>query len=189
MASNLEGPPKKKRGRPSKAEYEAKVAEAAARGEEYHPPPKRKKTPRTSLESAPNPYMATPSMTDVGAMGEDSPNRKKARKLKPAPEEASNRTSGPAIRNLTLEATAHAAGQMQSDEEKAVRSTIPETQASEVETRENPLASAREHVEYTAPDTVQSTMTLRQDSTPRNTFTPYQGPTRDPATTGEQHFL
>lgn len=185
-ASILEGPPKKKRGRPSKAEYEAKVAEAAARGEEYQPPPKRKKTPRTSLEGAPNAYMVTPGMTDVGAVGEGSTSKKPARKLKAAPEEASNRAYGPTVRNPALEATAQAAGQMRIDQEQAIKSTIPETQASEVEARENLLPDMREQVEQTAPDIVQSTMTLRHDPTPQNISTSYQGPARDPATTGEQ---
>lgn len=133
MASNLGGPPKKKRGRPSKAEYEAKVAEAAARGEEYHPPPKRKKTPRTSLEGAPNAGIVTPSMTEVGAAGEESTSMKKARKPNAAPEEASNLASESTVRSLALVATAHAADQMQIEEEKPFKSIIPETQASEVD--------------------------------------------------------
>ncbi|CAF9914109.1 MAG: hypothetical protein ALECFALPRED_009325 [Alectoria fallacina] len=188
-ASKSGGPPKKKRGRPSKAEYEAKVAEAAARGEEYHPPPKRKKTPRTSLEGAPNAGMVTPSMTEVGAAGEGFASSKKARRLKAASEEASNLASEPAVRSLALEATAQAADQMQIDDENPVKSTIPETQASEFEARENLLADMREHADLTAPDTVQSTMTLQHDTTPQHDFTSYQGPTRDPATTGEQQLL
>ncbi len=43
-------PPKKKRGRPSKAEYEVRVAEYAARGETY-PAPRKSKTKRHSTGS------------------------------------------------------------------------------------------------------------------------------------------
>lgn len=188
-ASALGGPPKKKRGRPSKAEYEAKVAEAAARGEQYQPPPKRKKTPRPSLQGAPNPGMVTPSMTDIGAAGEGSTGNKKARKTKAAPEEASSLPSEPTARSLTFGGTAHAADQMQIDEEKPFKSTIPETQASEFEARESLLAQMREHAEYTAPGTAQSTLTLQHDSTPQNDITSYQRPTRDPATTGGHQNL
>jgi hypothetical protein len=41
-------PPRKKRGRPTKAETEAKRAAAALKGEVY-PPPKQPKTPRSSI--------------------------------------------------------------------------------------------------------------------------------------------
>lgn len=43
-------PPKKKRGRPSKAEYEVRVAEYAARGEPY-PAPRKSKASRHSTEN------------------------------------------------------------------------------------------------------------------------------------------
>ena len=170
--SILGGPPKKKRGRPSKAEYEAKVAEAAARGEEYQPPPKRKKTPRSSLHGAPNTGMIAPSMTEVGGAYESPTGKKKARKPKSAPEEAISLASEPTSRTFTLDASAYAADHMPIDKEKPVRSTIPETQASEFEARESLLAGMREHAR-TAPDTVQSTMTLQHDSTPQSQFTPY----------------
>ena len=183
------GPPKKKRGRPSKAEYEAKVAEAAARGEEYQPPPRRKKTPRPSLQDAPNAGMVTPSMSEAGAAGEGSIGRENAPNPKPAPGEASSLAFEPTARSLALEATAHAANQMQIDEEKPVESVIPKMQASEIEARESLLADMREHAEYVAPDTVQSAMTTPHDSTPRTDFKSYQGPTRDPATTGGQQVL
>ena len=183
------GPPKKKRGRPSKAEHEAKVAEAAARGEEYKPTPRRKKPPRPPPQGTPNAGMVTPSMTEVGAAGEVSTGKKRARKPNAAPEEASSLAFGTAARNYTLEATAHAADKMQIEEDKPAQSTMPETQASDFEARESLLANMREHAEQFAPDTIQSTMTLQHDSTPQHNFISYQGPTRDPATTGEQHFL
>lgn len=179
-------PPKKKRGRPSKAEHEAKVAEAAARGEEYQPPSKRKKTSRPSQQGAPNAGMV---MTDVGAAGEGSTGKKKAQKPKAASEVASSLASEPTTRSLAFKATAHAADQMQIEKEKHLKSTIPETQASDFETRGSLFAGTREHAGSTAPDTIQSTMTLQHDSTPQNVFTSYQGPTRDPAITGEWRIL
>ena len=185
-ASVSGGPPKKKRGRPSKAEYEARVAEAAARGEEYQPPPKRKKDPRPSQQGAPNAGMV---MTEVGAAGEGSTGKKKAQKPKAAPEVASSLASDPTSRSFALKATAHVADQMQMEKEKHFKSTIPKTQASEFQTQESLLAGTREHAGNTAPDTMQSSMTLQHQSTPQNDFTSYQGPTRDPAITGEWRML
>lgn len=184
-ASVSVGPPKKKRGRPSKAEYDARVAEAAARGEEYQPPPKRKKTPRPSLQDAPNAGMVTP---EVGAPGEGSPGKQKAQRPKAAPEAASSLAFEPTTRSLALKATAQAADQMHILNENHVKSTIPETQASEVEAQRSFLAGTREQAENTMPD-VQSTMTLQHASTPQNAFRSYQGTMGDPTIMGEQHFL
>lgn len=181
------GPPKKKRGRPSKAEHEAKVAEAAARGEEYKPTPRRKK-PRPPQNTV-NAGLLAPSITDVGAGGEFSTANNKARKPNAAPEEASSPAFGTTSRNFAFEATAHPADKMRVEEDKPVQSNIPETQASGFETRESLLANMREHAGQYAPDSIQSTMTLQHDSTPQHNFISYQGPTRDPAPTGEQHFL
>ncbi len=187
-ASVLGGPPKKKRGRPSKVEYEAKVAEAAARGEEYQPTPKRKKPRQPSLQGAPNVGIITPGMTEVGAAGEVSAGRERVRTSKAAPEVATSLASEPTARSLALEATALAAGRMQTDQKQPFRSTIPETQFSEADTRERLLADIRENAERTAPDTVQSSMTLQHDFTPHSDFASYQGATRGPVTTGEQQI-
>ena len=100
--SDLGGPPRKKRGRPSRAEHEAKVAEAAARGEEYHPPPKRKKTPRPLLEGAPKAVMVTPVMTKVGTAREGSTSEKQS-------QGAEHIASEPTTRSLASEATTHPA--------------------------------------------------------------------------------
>ena len=188
-ASVLGGPPKKKRGRPSKVEHEAKVAEAAARGEIYQPTPKRKKAPQPSLEGAPNVGMVTPSMTEIGTTGEGSASKTRTRKPKAGIEETGGLVSEPTARSLALEATAFTADQMQIEEGRPFRSTIPETQASNVEARESLPVHMGENTERTAPDTFQSTMTLRHDSTPRTDFTSYHVPSRDPGRTGEQHFL
>ena len=188
-ASVLGGPPKKKRGRPSKVEHEAKVAEAAARGEIYQPTPKRKKAPQPSLEGAPNVGMVTPSMTEVGTMGEGSASKTRTRKPKAGIEETGRLASEPTARSLALEATGFAADQMHIEEGRPFKSTIPETQALNVEARESLPAHMVENAARTAPDTFQSTMTLRHDSTPRTDFTSYHGPSRDLVRTGEQQFL
>ena len=188
-ASVLGGPQKKKRGRPSKVEHEAKVAEAAARGEIYQPTPKRKKAPRSSLEGAPNVGMVTPSMTEVGTTGEGSASKTRTRKPKSGIEETGGLVSEPTARSLGLEATAFRADQMHFEDGKAFKSTIPETQASDIESRESLSADMGGIAERTAPDTFQSTMTLRHDSTPRTDYTSYRGPSRDAVRTGEQHYL
>ena len=188
-ASVLGGPPKKKRGRPSKVEHEAKVAEAAARGEIYQPTPKRKKAPRSSLEAAPNVGMVIPNMTEVGTTGEGSASKTRTRKPKVGIEETGGLASEPTARSFGLEAAAFAPDQMQFEEGKPYKSTIPETQASGVDARESLPTDMGGIAERTAPDTFQSTMTLRHDSTPRTDFTSYRGPSRDPVRTGEQHFL
>ena len=181
------GPPKKKRGRPSKVEYEAKVAEAAARGEEYHPTPKRKRAQPISLQSAPNASTVAPSTTEVETTGEGSANKDNARNPKAATGEVITTAYGNTARGLALDATALAADQMQVNERKPFQTTIPEMQASGMEDRESLLAG--QNAEPTARDTVQSTMTLQHDSTPQSYFTSYQTPSRDPVTAGEQQVL
>ena len=86
-------PLKKKRGRPSKAEHEIRVAEYAARGEPY-PAPRKSKSARQSTEaSAPTATMltptaqgsgngkldSTPKATEAGEEGLDSPAKKRSR--------------------------------------------------------------------------------------------------------------
>ena len=155
---------KKKRGRPSKAEHELRAAAAAERGEIYPPPPKKPKTPRPSTEGAVNAALAAPGMAEGGVAGESFTAKKKTRKPRPpAPE-----------RNLALEATASAADQIQIDTEGAIRSTIPETQASEFPAGESMLAGMREHAAQEQPDTMQSTATLQQDSGPKAELESYQ---------------
>ena len=188
-ASVLGGPPKKKRGRPSKVEHEAKVAEAAARGEIYQPTPKRKKAPQSSLEGASNIGMLTPGMTEVGTTGEGSAGKARSRKPKGGIEDTGGLTSEPTARSLALEGAAFAADQMHMEERRPFKSTIPETQASGVEARESLAPDMGENEERTAPDTFQSTMTLRHDSTPRANYTSYHGPSRGPVRTGEQQYL
>ncbi len=109
-------PPKKKRGRPSKAEYEIRMAEYAARGEPL-PPPRKPKTPKRSTERhaptatmfTPTPggtgeggSLMTPTAVDAGSVAGTHP----AARPPPRPD-----TADPGTRNLALEATALAAEQ------------------------------------------------------------------------------
>ena len=110
-------PPKKKRGRPSKAEQEIRAARAAERGEIY-PPPKKVKTPRPSVEGgAPVAVMTTPPTTEAPSPGMSSTDkRKRGRPGKVQPEAS----------KLSLEATAHAVEQMQAESGHASGETVAE---------------------------------------------------------------
>ena len=144
----------KKRGRPNKAEYERRAAAAAERGEPY-PPPKKIKTPRQSTEFSASAPVATPGMTQGDFVGEDS-----ARKI----EQEIPLTSAPPERNLALEATASAAEQMQADAERAVKSTVSDTQPLKTTAPSGLLAEMAEHAAQIEPEIVQSNTTLQQGS-------------------------
>ena len=182
-------PPRKKRGRPSKEEFDKRVAEAAQRGEVY-PPPRKRKTPRSSAEGVPGATMATPAIAQAGTTGEGSAGKKRAQKPNPVPAESnpdpevteSKLAPDATERNLALEATASAADRMQIDTEGAVPSPIPETQATEFPARESLLAGMREHAAREAPETMQSSSTLKEGSAPRSEWGPQSG-TLNPATT------
>lgn len=110
-------PPKKKRGRPSKAEYEIRLAEYAARGEPL-PPPRKPKTPKRSAErSAPTANMFTPTAggaSESGSLLTPTPLDAGAAGPKPAPRVPSRPgTADKGTRNFALEATALAAEQIQ----------------------------------------------------------------------------
>ena len=118
-ASTGEPPSKKKRGRPSRAEHEIRAAEAAARGESY-PPPKKIRTPRPSAEgAAPIANLFTPVVAGPGGMEEGTASKKPARSKKP---------KKTAARNLSLEATAHAADQMQTQLGGETAAAFPEAE-------------------------------------------------------------
>lgn len=133
LPSNLSTPggkPQKKRGRPSKAEYELKVAEAAARGEVY-PPPKKIKTPKTPGEEG-------ASMFATGAQDEGSA------PSNPTPSEIRTslpKAKAPEEHQPTLQATANAANALGQPSEVPV----PETQNTEVGPSESLLAGLQEH--------------------------------------------
>ncbi|KAI9677518.1 MAG: hypothetical protein M1817_006472 [Caeruleum heppii] len=63
------GPPKKKRGRPSKVEAEARAAAAAARGEVY-PLPRTPKQPKAPAASGPSSGSAMPGGAEAQAAGQ-----------------------------------------------------------------------------------------------------------------------
>ena len=176
----------KKRGRPSKAENEVRAAEALARGEPW-PPLKKTKTPRTSAEGAPGP--------SEGAAAPGSGNKPgRKQKAKPRPTATSGQgqmlaaqAAGTASREETQspEGEAQGADRMQGyAAEHPTKSTIPETQASGFSAPESLLAGMREQAgrstqaaeaEETAeipqtaptqPETVQSSVTVKQDPTP-----------------------
>lgn len=128
------GKPQKKRGRPSKAEYELKVAEAAARGEVY-PPPKKIKTPKTAGEEG-------ASLIATGAQDEGSA------PSNPAPSETRKRlpkAKAPKEHQPTLQATANAANALGQQSEVPVL----ETQSTEPGHSESLLAGLQEHAART----------------------------------------
>lgn len=141
-ASIGEPPNKKKRGRPSKAEHEIRAAEAAARGEPY-PPPKKTRTPRHSTEGAASTASTfTPILAGPGGVGESSTGRKPARAKRP---------KQAAVRNPSLEATAHAADQMGTEIAEAIGSTVPETQTPTQPGPENLIIELQEHAASSEP--------------------------------------
>ncbi len=162
-------PPQKKRGRPNKEEHERRVREAAERGEIY-PPPRKIKTPRPSLEGLAGVgtlAVPSPGTTEAGTAGEGSNSKKKAKKAKSTSAAMQLAPDIPA-RISSLEATARAADRMQIDTEEAVKSTIPETQASAFSAPESLLAGMREHIAREAQETMQSSSTLKEESAPRS---------------------
>lgn len=157
-------PPQKKRGRPNKEEHDRRVREAAQRGEIY-PPPKKIKTPRPSLEGvagAGNLAVAAPSTAEGVSTG-----KKKAKKPKST---SAAMQAAPEIptRISSLEATAMAADRMQIDEEEAVKTSVPETQASGYSAQESLLADMRGHIASQAPDTIQSRSEPKEESAPNS---------------------
>jgi hypothetical protein len=78
----------------------------------------------------------------------------------------------PSERNPVLEATASAADSMQVDTEEAVPSAIPETQASSFPAQESLLAGMREHAARDAPETAQSSYTLKEETAPGSEMGP-----------------
>ena len=120
----------KKRGRPSKAEYDLKVAEAAARGEVY-PPPKKIKTPKTPIEEGvASTMLGAPD--DGGLPGNSTPSEAKKRTPK-AKADKSPQT--------TLEATASAANALGQSSGAAGS----ETQSTEMVPPESLSANLQEH--------------------------------------------
>ena len=154
--------PRKKRGRPSKAEHEIRAAQAAERGEIY-PPPKKFKTPRPSIEGgAPVAVMTTPLTTEALSPGTTSSDKKKRR---------GRPKQHPEVSKLSLEATAHAVEQMQAEAGEVPEQSVPETQAPEYTSPYHTLAEMQEYADredtrMTEPETAESSYTMQQLSRP-----------------------
>ena len=152
----------KKRGRPSKAEHELRIAEAAARGEVYQPTKRKPKTPRPSTEGV------------EGGDSADTPGSKKKAKKQKYAAESMGPPGEPSAEGLMYQHTASPGDQMQVDTpERQPRSTIPETQTSDFVASESLLAGLKEQAAQSgappqsAPsqiETAQSSMTLQQGS-------------------------
>ncbi len=168
-------PPRKKRGRPNKEEFDKRVAEAAQRGETY-PPPRKRKPPRPSTESIGNDPVSLPGTSETGAVieGEGSAGKKKARKPKAIPpmsEPPPNVFEGHLVpesmdTNRVFEATASAADRMQTVMGEPTQSTIPETQAPGFPAQESLLEGMREHAARAEPETTQSSSVLPREPAP-----------------------
>ena len=177
----------KKRGRPSKAEYEIRAAEAKARGEPW-PPPKKTKLPRTATEDASRfggPADATTSNIKGG--------RKQRAKAVPGAALGTGEIPGGQAAGATVTGYAPspddggrlAQTTLTGTTEVPQRSTIPETQASEFPASESLLAELREQAGQSArgagaeeqaqspqnlptqAETAQSSVTLKQESQPQ----------------------
>ena len=134
--STGEPPNKKKRGRPSKADYEIRAAEAAARGEPY-PPPKKPRTPRPSAEGAASTANKfTPVASGLAGVEESSTGKKQVRPKK---------KKQAAARSTSLEITAQAADQMQPEIGGFTGSIVPETQTATQPAPENLMIELQEH--------------------------------------------
>ena len=170
-------PPRKKRGRPSKEEFDKRVAEAAQRGETYPPPSRKRKPPRPSMESIANDPTSTPATNESATAieGEGSAGKKKARNPKATlavSEVLSNVAEGRLVPEATdrmvFEATASPADRMQGVTNEPTRSTIPETQASGFPTGESLLEGMREHAARAEPETTESSSILKHEPAPRS---------------------
>lgn len=177
----------KKRGRPSKAEYEIRAAQAIARGEPW-PPIKKAKNPRTSVEGVAG-----------SSEGADSPNLTKKVARKPKAKVSPGTTLGEGQAPATQVTRTVYAEDLRSPEDEIrgpdrmqidpvegqMKSTIPETQASKFPTADSLLAGMQEqakqgaqaakagedtHIskpEPTQTETVQSSITIHQEATPQ----------------------
>lgn len=175
-------PPKKKRGRPSKAEYEVRVAEYAARGESYPAPRKSKAsrhsaetqalfTPTTkteTIDSRPASTLATMEASEAGS----PPGKRRARPNKMS-------------RNFTLDTSALT--QLPGEESRGDSNTLAveaagerpglETQPSDLMHRGDPTVQAQEHPARLASEPGRDVETIQEQHTPENrAWQAYQAP-------------
>ena len=144
------GRPVKKRGRPSKEEFNRRVAEAKERGEVYQPKVRKKpqrpstggvETVEVAGAGAPTAVMFTPEKTIAPAAGSPGSSKKKQRP------------------NSTLEeaatSTIQSAGQTQEAERRGVGGIASEQQIPSFGPREHLLAGLQEHATTTERPDVQ----------------------------------
>lgn len=180
-APSLAGePPKKKRGRPSKAEYEVRVAEYAARGEPYPAPRKSKASRRsaetqalftpTKIETMDNRPASTLAMMEASEPGSPSGKRR------PRPNKLS--------RNFTLDTSAltqlpgeRGQGGTNTAAEAAGERPGLETQPSDLVHIGDLAVQAQEHPAHLASDLVRDVEILQEMHTPENrAWQAYQAP-------------
>ena len=162
--------PRKKRGRPSKAEHELRVAEAAARGEVY-PPPKKAKTPRQSTEglggvegaAAPTAIMFASENADIPVEGPPSLASKKKKRVNRALDDA---------RKLSIDEATSAAEQIQEEAGRAAEGVIAETQMPVFNARENRLLAEMQAAAAIGPD---QDIQMRESETVEGGGTSLQG--------------
>ena len=141
--------PRKKRGRPNKAEHELRVAQAAARGEVY-PRPRKPKTPRPSMEgtglegtAAPVAIMLTPNVPGDVPVAESPPSADQ--KEPPTnPQEYATK--------LSIQEVASAAEQIHEEAQRAAEGIIPETQVSEISEKQSLLLAEMQEAAARGPD-------------------------------------
>lgn len=175
-------PPKKKRGRPSKAEYEVRVAEYAARGESYPAPRKSKAsrhsaetqallTPTTKTETIDNRPASTLATMETSEPG-SPPGKRRARPNKLSRNftldtSALTQLPGEADRDDTNILAAEAAGE------------IPglETQPSDLMHRGDPNVQAQEHSAPLASEPGRDVETIQERHSPEiRAWQAYQAP-------------
>ena len=185
-------PLRKKRGRPSKEEFDKRVAEAAHRGETY-PPPRKRKPPRTTEQGVQNNSVATLGTIGASAVieSEGSGGKKKTKKPKATPAIGPARPETVEVslvpeykeRGLAPDAKTSATDRMKIGAEESAQIAIPETQASEFPAREGLLAGLREHAARTESETAQSSSTAIHESAPKSDLTVhYTAPNQATAT-------
>ena len=177
----------KKRGRPSKAEYEIRAAEARARGDPW-PPPKKMKIPRTSIEEVSGFGDAVDATTSKVKGGRKSKAKAAPGAIPEQGETPEGQAAGAAATGDALSPDTEAQPAPKTfigTPEVQQRSTIPETQASEFPASDSLLTSMREHGAQSGrageaeqqplsppnlpseAETAQSSNTIKQSSTPQ----------------------
>lgn len=169
--ASMSEPQRKKRGRPSKAEHEIRVAEYAARGETY-PAPRKSKTPRQSGEGlAPTAFMMTPKTKEAEDTGPALTSTTTEAGIEAAKLPTKKRVQSTAAEmpsdNTTSEIAVQSAGpsQLQSENaiddssEKGPESILPKApSASESGSHRLLIAQMQEHMARNQPETIEENL-------------------------------